>query len=59
MFYVYVQGTREPRKPHESFESAKAEADRLALKERRLVSIYYLVDAVEPPMPKEADSGLV
>lgn len=59
MFYLYVQGRREPRIPHENFESAKAEADRLAVKERRLVSIYWLVDSVEPPMPAEADDAMV
>ena len=59
MFYLYVDGRREPRVPHLTFESAKVEANRLALKERRMVSIYRLVDRVEPAAREGADDAMV
>lgn len=49
MFYLYVDGTRAPRVPHETLEEARLEAERLAIKERRNVLLYALVEVVNAP----------
>ena len=52
MYYLAVTDGRAPRTPHATLESAQAEAIRLAEKTQRRVTIYLLIELVDPA-PKD------
>ena len=59
MFYLAVTDGRAPRFPHPSLEEAQVEAHRLAEKTNRRVTVYRLVEVVDPAAKEMGPDALV